>query len=306
MSDDDDFNPFSTEGFGEILGDRDFDNIFNDEDNISEYEVNDNDDESVDIKEDNDIDLPADIYDKIKELNIELSDDDEEEFNVEKEDNDTNDNYEFNMYDEEYDIPKIDSDIIVDKKTVDIIDNVSRNIGIEKNTRLSKMKEDDYKTKLCVEIEQLYDELTDYDPLAKDPNVNQNMTVEELIQIRDMLSTRCNAHAAAMMTEELITFFGQNVIERIFNGKNKIFGKTPNLTGWTERDAIPRLKKTKYETAKFANSVYNNLGIGPNMKIFLGLIMSMFTYARNDMASNNVSDYEYKRAQAKLNDRTKQ
>lgn len=306
MSDDDDFNPFSTEGFGEILGDRDFDNIFNDEDNISEYEVNDNDDESVDIKEDNDIDLPPDIYDKIKELNIELSDDEEEEFNVEKEDNSTNDNYEFNMYDEEYDIPKIDSDIIVDKKTVDIIDNVSRNIGIEKNTRLSKMKEDDYKTKLCVEIEQLYDELTDYDPLAKDPNVNQNMTVEELIQIRDMLSTRCNAHAAAMMTEELITFFGQNVIERIFNGKNKIFGKTPNLTGWTERDAIPRLKKTKYETAKFANSVYNNLGIGPNMKIFLGLIMSMFTYARNDMASNNVSDYEYKRAQAKLNDRTKQ
>lgn len=315
MFEDDEFNGFSNEGFGSLLAKDSFNNIDLDQEYLKELGEIEDEPDSSEYVEDNlhDIDLPTEVYDLVKEYDTSPVDGVEyEDEDIEYEsmldtnfDDESDENFKVDIFSEPHMIPNFE-DNVIDKKTKDIIDNVSKNIGLTSNDNLMKIKEEDHKIRLCIEIEQLCEEMLDYVPDTKNPEYNQNMSVEELTAIRDMLATKCNVHSSRILVEEFFIFFGKNVIEKIFNGKNSFFGKRPNLTGWTERKAIPRLSRAKFETAKFAKDVYTQLGIGPKMKLLLDLGISMFNYAFNDMGAdiNNISDFEHKMAASKLNERS--
>lgn len=185
-----------------------------------------------------------------------------------------------------------------------VLNSVIENMGYGKTTNTSTMmdenKMEEYKTRLLIEIDQLYNELTDYNPEEIKPEVNQNSSLDEIKRARNILVTKCEVYCAKIMSEEVLIFFGQNIIEKIFNGKNSFFGKKPNLNGWTQRQLIPKIRRTNFGAVREVQKVYN--GLNTPMKFIIEVFLSMFNYGYNNMGSDigDISDFEYRQSMNNL------
>jgi hypothetical protein len=163
---------------------------------------------------------------------------------------------------------------------------------------------------LLDQIDELERTLADDDiDTSKVPKVNKSSRPE---QIRDVHKTLClkNDRSRYCSIAEEMVLSGASTLEDVFNGEREIFGRRPDLVGWSSTVKL-KLKRMRYETSTFVHGIMKNYGItSGGWRLLIELLPSMFLYSRRRRvakhdhllsASDNIRNADVQDAMNSLN-----
>lgn len=139
---------------------------------------------------------------------------------------------------------------------------------------------DEEKELLILDIEEMLDELNlDEITLSRIPEITDNMPIEIIQRIHKRVKRKYDRHKCEDLGKNILITLVRG-LERICNGKNRIFGMYPDLTGW-HRTVRTKLSKLNYEQSVIVTRVIEKYKVGPSVRLGLELIPSALIYSIN-------------------------
>ena len=141
-------------------------------------------------------------------------------------------------------------------------------------------KIEEEKEMLIIDIEEMLDELTlEQINISRIPEITDNMPVEVLRRIYKRVKRKYDRHRCEDLGKNICIAFVRG-LERICNGKNKMFGLYPDLTGW-HRTVRAKLSKLKYEQSTIVTNAMEKYKVGPLTRLMMELVPSAAIYSIN-------------------------
>lgn len=141
-------------------------------------------------------------------------------------------------------------------------------------------KIEEEKELLMLDIEDMIDELTIEEiNLSRIPEITDNMPIEVLRRIYKRVKRKYDRHRCEDLGKNVCIAFVRG-LERVCNGRNRIFGLYPDLTGW-HRTVRSKLSKLKYEQSTIVTNVMEKYKVGPLTRLMMELVPSAAIYSIN-------------------------
>lgn len=147
------------------------------------------------------------------------------------------------------------------------------------NFNIDDENREDMKLTLLEKIDNLIEELEDDGHnLDKIPKVDYTSNLEKIEYVAKLLMLKANRNRDANRGEEFILAVA-NGMEILCNGKRKILGLQPNLTGYSDTVKV-KLRKIRDPISQVVSNVVEKYEISPLMSILIELIPSAFLHSR--------------------------
>lgn len=151
--------------------------------------------------------------------------------------------------------------------------------GAHGDFNIAKEQEEDMKSTLLADIEELTDELAHEDTdLSRVPRVNQESSLDKIKKVHKILRMKYDRRRCNTLGKECI-LAGVQALEYFLDGKHKLgpFG-SPDLTGF-HNNVRNKLSKLRYETSTLTASVLQEYNVGPTGRLLLELLPSAIIYS---------------------------
>jgi hypothetical protein len=167
-------------------------------------------------------------------------------------------------------------------------------------------KREDAKCQMLEEIDSLIESLKADDvDLDRIPKVGKQDSYEEVETVLKILRHKNDRMRYCSFAEEFI-IFGACSLEELFDGKNTYFGRSPDLTDWSNQVNV-KLRRMRHDTSQVMGQLMQDFNIGPGARILLELVPNMLLYSRGrkkQSAGPNLTfnDHEMSAANERLRD----
>ena len=157
---------------------------------------------------------------------------------------------------------------------------------------LDKEEEMDEKYRKIEHINTMRDFLED-EPhpvdLSRIPFVDEENSLTEIKRVEGLLTHKYNRKRYANFGNQWI-MIGVHGLEKVFDGKKKYLGYSPDLTG-IHNEAYGKLKLSKHETATFVADLAKKWNIGPVVMLILDFIPFAISYSARQKEQKNTQSY---------------
>jgi len=151
----------------------------------------------------------------------------------------------------------------------------------ENSFSLEKEKEEDLKSTMLEEIDELREILTDEGvDISRIEVVTRDDSFSKVNDVMKSLRYKNDSCRYRTMAEEFI-LFGANGLEEIFDGKRVWFNRyKPDLSGWSTQ-LNSKLRRMRTDTSRVVGGVMRDYDLGPGLRILLELVPNAFMYSRS-------------------------
>jgi hypothetical protein len=145
---------------------------------------------------------------------------------------------------------------------------------------LDEAKREEEKLIMLDEIDSLRSSLLEEDAagLNSIPEVTSRDSYAAVENVLRRLRLKNDRTRYTSLADEFL-LWGAYCLEQIFDGERKIFGKQPDLTGWSKEVQV-KLRRMRHDTSTVVSDVMHGYHIGPMARIGLELIPNLFMFAR--------------------------
>jgi hypothetical protein len=163
----------------------------------------------------------------------------------------------------------------------EIIRDVVGDIGGENSFSLEREKENDLKSIMIEEIDELREILEDEGvDITRIKKVTKDDSYDIISDVLKSLRFKNDSIRYRTMAEEFI-MFGAQGMEEIFDGKRVWLSRyRPDLTGWSKQ-LNSKLRRMRTDTSRVVSGVMKEYDIGPGFRILLELVPNAFMYSRS-------------------------
>lgn len=145
---------------------------------------------------------------------------------------------------------------------------------------LDEAKREEEKLIMLDEIDSLRSSLMEEDAagLNSIPEVTSRDSYASVENVLRRLRLKNDRTRYTSLADEFL-LWGAYCLEQIFDGERKVFGKQPDLTGWSKEVQV-KLRRMRHDTSTVVSDVMHGYHIGPMARIGLELIPNLFMFAR--------------------------
>lgn len=144
---------------------------------------------------------------------------------------------------------------------------------------LQKEAEEEEKDILLTEIDTLLDILKEENVSVENVKIpDRNASLHDISKTHRILQLKNDTNRSRVLAEEsLLTITG--LMEQVFDGQRVIFGRKPNLTGWSNTVGA-KMRRMRFDTSSFVNNIMRHNNFGPGTRLMIELVPSMFIYSK--------------------------
>lgn len=144
---------------------------------------------------------------------------------------------------------------------------------------LQKESEEEEKIHLLAEIDMLLDILKEEEISVVNIKIpDKQSSLQDIVKAHHILRLKNDHNRSRVLADETL-LAAANVLEHVFDGKRVIFGRRPDLTGWSSTVNV-KLRRMRFDTSSFVNNIMRKNNFGPGMRLALELIPSMFLHSK--------------------------
>lgn len=162
--------------------------------------------------------------------------------------------------------------------------------GVQSDVNIDKEKEEEEKTTLLEDIDELMSELEhDEVDLTRIPSVNQDSSIDLVRKVHKILRMKYDRRRCNSLGKEII-LAGAKGLEYICNGERKIGPFQPDLRDWSNT-VRSKLSRMRYETSTIVSGFMHEYNISPWTRICMELVPSMILYSHMRRESHGKANY---------------
>lgn len=166
----------------------------------------------------------------------------------------------------------------------DRAEKVLNNLGIGASQFLEDERQEDLRSAMFEEIDELYSILRDEkEDLSRIKIPERNASNDEISECLRVLRRKNDRKRCCQLAEEFM-MFGATSLEDLFNGEREWFGHRPDLRGWPNH-VRSKLRRMRHDTSTLVGGLMNDYNIGPGVRIALELLPNLFMYSRDKTRS---------------------